>query len=129
LLAKRHTESGDAYQEYLKGQFWLNRRNEEGFKKAIEFFNRAVERDPGYALAYAGLADCYALLGTYALVEPGVGFPKAKAAAMRALALDQQLAEAHTSLVFVMTDPLMDILASDQRFQNLTQRIGLPARR
>ena len=117
LLAKRHTESGDAYQEYLKGQFWLNRRNEEGFQKAIEFFNRAVEKDPGYALAYAGLADCYALLGTYALVEPGVGFPKAKAAAMRALALDQQLAEAHTSLGNILTSYEWDFAGAENEFK------------
>ena len=117
LLARHHTESGDAYQEYLKGQFWLNRRNEEGFQKAIEFFNRAVEKDPGYALAYAGLADCYALLGTYALVEPGVGFPKAKAAAMRALALDQQLAEAHTSLGNILTSYEWDFAGAENEFK------------
>jgi serine/threonine-protein kinase len=117
LLAKRHTESGDAYQEYLKGQFWLNRRNEEGFQKAIEFFNQAVEKDPGYALAYAGLADCYALQGTYALVEPGVGFPKAKAAAMRALALDQQLAEAHTSLGNILTSYEWDFAGAENEFK------------
>lgn len=103
LLTRKRTESGEAYQEYLKGQFWLNRRNEEGFRKAIEFFNHAVEKDPGYALAYAGLADCYALLGTYALLEPKEGFPKAKAAAMKALALDPELAEAHTSLANILT--------------------------
>src|SRR5215216_786675 len=96
LEIKRHTESSDAYQAYLKGQYWLNKRSEEGFQKAIEFFNRAIEGDPGYALPYAGLADCYALLGTYSLLVPKESFPKAKAAAMKALALDSQLAEAHT---------------------------------
>jgi serine/threonine protein kinase/Tfp pilus assembly protein PilF len=117
LLARRHTESGDAYQEYLKGQFWLNRRNEEGFRKAIEFFNHAVEKDPSYALAYAGLADCYALLGTYALMEPSEGFPKAKAAAMKALALDQQLAEAHTSLANILTSYDWDFANAEKEFK------------
>src|SRR4029078_12349840 len=55
LLAKRYTESGEAYQEYLKGQFWLNKRSEEGFQKAIEFFNHDTEKDPAYALGSAGL--------------------------------------------------------------------------
>ncbi|HZM87917.1 MAG TPA: FlgO family outer membrane protein [Blastocatellia bacterium] len=117
LLARRHTESGEAYQEYLKGQFWLNRRDEEGFRKAIEFFNQAVEKDPAYALAYAGLADCYALLGTYALLEPNDGFPKAKAAALKALALDQQLAEAHTSLANILTSYEWDFKNAEAEFK------------
>ena len=117
LLARRHTESSQAYQEYLKGQFWLNKRNEEGFRKAIEFFNQAVQNDPAYALAYAGLADCYALLGTYALLEPGDGFPKARAAAMKALALDQQLAEAHTSLANILTSYDWDFANAEKEFK------------
>ena len=116
-LAKRHTESGEAYQEYLKGQFWLNKRSEEGFQKAIEYFNHAVEKDPSYALAYAGMADCYALLGTYALMEPKEGFPKAKAAAMKALALDQQLAEAHTSLANILTSYEWDFASAETEFK------------
>lgn len=117
LLARRHTESSEAYQEYLKGQFWLNKRSEEGFQKAIEFYNHAVEKDPGYALAYAGLADCYALLGTYALLEPKDGFPKARAAAMKALALDQQLAEAHTSLANILTSYEWDFATAEKEFK------------
>ncbi|HST21066.1 MAG TPA: tetratricopeptide repeat protein, partial [Blastocatellia bacterium] len=117
LLAKRYTESGEAYQEYLKGQFWLNKRNEEGFQKAIEFFNRAVEKDPNYALAYTGIADSYALLGTYALLEPKEGFPKAKAAAMKALALDGQLAEAHTSLANILTSYDWNFAAAEEEFK------------
>jgi len=116
-LAKRHTESGEAYEEYLRGQFWLNKRSEEGFQKAIEHFNRATEKDPGYALAYTGLADCYALLGTYALLEPGEGFPKAKAATMKALALDPQLAEAHTSLANILTSYDWDFAKAEEEFK------------
>jgi len=117
LLTRRHTESGEAYQEYLKGQFWLNKRSPDGFQKAIQFFNQATEKDPGYALAYAGLADCYALLGTYALLEPAEGFPKAKAAAMKALALDAQLAEAHTSLGNILTSYDWDFAAAEREFK------------
>ncbi|HSF25199.1 MAG TPA: protein kinase [Blastocatellia bacterium] len=117
LVTKRRTDSGEAYQEYLKGQFWLNKRSPEGFQKAIEFFNHATEKDPGYALAYAGLADCYALLGTYALLEPSEGFPKAKAAAMRALAFDPQLAEAHTSLANILTSYDWDFENAEKEFK------------
>ena len=117
LLAKRYTENGEAYQEYLKGQFWINKRSQEGFQKAIEFFNHAIETDPSYARAYAGLADCYALLATYALLEPKEGFPKAKAAAMKALALDQQLAEAHTSLANILTSYDWDFVNAEKEFK------------
>jgi serine/threonine protein kinase/Flp pilus assembly protein TadD len=117
LLTKHYTESGEAYQEYLKGQFWINKRNEEGFQKAIEHFNLAIEKDPSYALAYAGLSDCYALLSTYALVEPKEGFPRAKAAAMKALALDQQLAEAHTSLANLLTSYEWDFATAENEFR------------
>lgn len=117
LVTKRRTDSGDAYQEYLKGQFWLNKRSPEGFQKAIEFFNHATENDPAYALAYAGLADCYALQGTYALLEPSEGFPKAKAAATKALAFDPQLAEAHTSLANILTSYDWDFANAEKEFK------------
>jgi serine/threonine protein kinase/Flp pilus assembly protein TadD len=117
LLTKSYTENGEAYQEYLKGQFWLNKRSAEGFQKAIEHFNVAIEKDPGYALAYAGLSDSYALLGTYALLEPKEGFPRAKAAAMKALALDSQLAEAHTSLGNLLTSYEWDFAAAEKEFK------------
>ncbi|HKP85319.1 MAG TPA: protein kinase [Blastocatellia bacterium] len=102
LSRKRYTESSEAYQSYIKGQYWLNKRSEEGFQKAIEHFNQAIEKDPGYALPYAGLSDCYALLGTYSMLAPKDSFPKAKSAAMKALAIDNQLAEAHTSLANIL---------------------------
>lgn len=117
LLTRRHTNSGEAYQEYLKGQFWLNKRNEEGFRKAIEFYNQAIEKDPSYALAYTGLADSYSLLGTYALLEPQQGFPKAKAAAMKALELDPDLAEAHTSLANMLSSYYWDFANAESEFK------------
>jgi eukaryotic-like serine/threonine-protein kinase len=98
ILEKRHTKDAEAYQSYLKGRFYSNKRTEEGLKKALPFFNQAIERDPSYALAYAGLADCYALLYEYSVTQSKDLYPKAKAAATRALELDESLAEAHTSL-------------------------------
>ena len=97
-LTKRHTENVEAYRLYLKGRHHWNRWTEEGFYKAIELFQQAVEKDPLYALAYAGLADCYVLLGWNSYLPPKDAFPKGKAAAKAALQLDPDLAEAHTAL-------------------------------
>ena len=95
---KRYTASADAYQLYLKGRFYWNKRTEDGLKKGIDYFNQAIDMDSNYALAYAGLADCYALLYEYTPTPSKDLYPKAKAAAARALELDDSLAEAHTSL-------------------------------
>jgi eukaryotic-like serine/threonine-protein kinase len=99
-LTKRPTEDPDAYKLYLKGRYFWNKRSKEGFKAAIEFFLQAIEKDPGYALAYTGLADSYILLGVYAYVSPKEAFPKGRAAAVKAVEIHDQLAEAHTSLIF-----------------------------
>jgi serine/threonine protein kinase/Tfp pilus assembly protein PilF len=101
-LTKRHTENVEAYRLYLKGRHHWNRWTEEGFYKAIEHFQQAVENDPIYALAYAGLADCYVLLGWNSYLPPKDAFPKGKAAAKAALQLDPDLAEAHTPLAAVL---------------------------
>jgi len=97
-LTKHQTDDPEAYRLYLKGRHHWNRWTEEGFYKAIECFQQAVEKDPGYALAYAGLADSYVLQGWNGFLPPKVAFPKGKDAAMRALRLDPDLGEAHTSL-------------------------------
>ena len=102
LLAKRHTTDPRAYELYLKGRFQWNKRNAEGLYEAIKLFNKAIEIDPQYALAYAGLADCYNLLDIWAGLPTNETFPRAKAAAERALAIDDQLAEAHTSLAYAI---------------------------
>jgi eukaryotic-like serine/threonine-protein kinase len=102
LFAKRHTTDARAYELYLKGRFQWNKRDADGLYKAIEFFNQAIEIDPQYALAYAGLADCYNLLDIWAGLPTKETFPRAKAAAERALAIDDQLAEAHTSLAYAI---------------------------
>ena len=101
-LTKRHTENVEAYQLYLKGRHHWNRWTEEGFYKAIEYFQQAVESDPTYAMAYSGLADCYVLLGWNSYLPPKQAFAKGKAAAKAALALDAGLAEAHTPLAALL---------------------------
>ena len=91
-----------AHEDYLKGRYFWNKRTGEDLKKAVEYFNRAIEKDPKYARAYSGLADSYALMGDweYGVLAPREAFAKAKAAASKALALDGTLGEAHTSLAF-----------------------------
>ncbi|MDQ3742959.1 MAG: tetratricopeptide repeat protein [Acidobacteriota bacterium] len=101
-LTKHYTEDVEAYQAYLKGRYFWNKRTEEGMRKGVECFRRAIELDPLYALAYAGLADSYNLLGIYNVSAPREIFPKARAAAVKALEIDDTLAEAHTSLAHVL---------------------------
>ena len=97
-MEKQYTASSEAYQLYLKGRFYWNKRTPADFKKAIPFFQQAIESDPNYALAYTGLADSYALLTAYSREPARELMPKAKEAALKALALDDKLAEAHASL-------------------------------
>jgi len=100
-LTKNYTANPEAYQDYLKGRYWWNKRTEYGFRKGIEYFQQAIAKDPTYALAYSGLADCYSLLAVYDIVPPKEAYPKAKEAALKALEIDNTLDEAHTSLGFV----------------------------
>ncbi len=100
-VTKNYTADPEAYQDYLKGRFWWNKRTEEGFKKGIEYFHRAIERDPAYALACSGLADSYSRLAFNNFTPPEEAYPKAKEAAVKALEMDDTLAEAHTSLATV----------------------------
>ncbi len=102
LVEKRFTESPDAYQAYLKGVYFLSRRSAEGMRKSFELFNRAIEIDPNYAKAYAGLADTYYFLAAYNLVQSRVALPKAEAAVIKALQLDDSLAEAHSALAVLL---------------------------
>ena len=115
LAGKRHTESDDAYQSYLKGRFHWNKRTSDGIKKAIGHFNQAIEKDPGFALAYAGLADCYVVVANP--VPPREKLPKARAAAKRALELDETLAEAHTTLARVLTIYDWDWAGAEKEFK------------
>jgi tetratricopeptide (TPR) repeat protein len=94
----------EAYDDYLKGRYFWNKRSQDGLKKSIEYFNRAIDKEPNYAEAYAGLADSYTLSGDweYGLLAPRDAFSKAKAAATRALEIDDSLGEAHASLAFLL---------------------------
>ena len=97
-LLRRYTDDAIAYRAYLRGRYQWNKRTRHGFLRAIEHFQEAIDRDPSYALAYAGLADAYNVLGYYDYLPPREAYPKAKDAATRALALDESLAPAHASL-------------------------------
>lgn len=100
-LVKNYTANREAYDLYLRGRYYWNLRTGEGFKRAIEYFEQAIKLDPIYALAYAGMADCYGMLSRYAILAPEEGYPKALMWAKKALDLDKNLAEAHTSIGFV----------------------------
>ena len=100
-LTKRYTEDAEAYRLYLKGLYHWNKRSPEGLQKAVEYFQLALDKDPAYSLAYAGLADTYAHLSFFNVVAPREAMPKAKAAAVKGLEIDEDLAEAHVSLGYV----------------------------
>jgi TolB-like protein/DNA-binding winged helix-turn-helix (wHTH) protein/Tfp pilus assembly protein PilF len=111
--------AAEVHQQYLKGRYFWNKRSEAGFVKAIEFFQEAIQIDPGYAPAYAGLADAYALLGsmTNSTLPRLEAMPRARGFAEKALALDESLAEAHTSLAFVLMHFEHDWAAAEREFQ------------
>ena len=100
-LARVPTTNSEAHESYLKARYYWNMRTEAGFQKSLSYFNRALAQDPNYPLAYAGLADYYNLLPNYEFLQPAEAFPRAKAAAMKALEGDASLAEAYSSLAFV----------------------------
>jgi tetratricopeptide (TPR) repeat protein len=97
-LAVHQSKSQEAHQDYVKGRFYWRKATEESLRRAINYFEQAIDKDASYALAFAGLSDAYALLAFFNLVPPQEVLPKAKQAALRALELDDGLAEAHTSL-------------------------------
>jgi len=109
----------EAYESYLKGRYFWNKRTPDGLKVALAYFKEAIEEDPKYAQAYSGLADTYALLGDwqYAVMTPREAFPKAKAAAIKALELDSSLGEAHNSLAFVLDGFDWDFDSAGKEFQ------------
>ena len=108
-----------AHEEYLKGRYFWNKRTGDDLTKAVEYFSRAIARDPGYAQAYSGLADADALLGDweYGVLAPRDAFPRAKAAAIKALQLDDTLGEAHTSLAFCLDGFDWDSKSADAEFR------------
>ncbi|HYO64052.1 MAG TPA: tetratricopeptide repeat protein [Pyrinomonadaceae bacterium] len=120
-LGKHHTENPDAYQLYLKGRYYWNKRTAEGYRRAIEEFERAVRLDPAYALAYSGLADSYVAYDFYGILPPWEISPKAKDAAIQALSIDDTLAEAHTSLACVKMMYERDWAGAEREFRRAVE--------
>jgi TolB-like protein/Tfp pilus assembly protein PilF len=120
-IAKRPTANTEAYELYLKGRFFWNKRTAADLRTAIEYFNQALGKDPSYALAYACLADSYSLLPGFGGASPAGSLPRAKAAAKKALELDDTLAEAHTSLANVLNDYDFDFEQSLKEFERAIQ--------
>ena len=116
-LANSHPINPGAYQLYLKGRYHWNKRSMEGFQKAIEYFQLAAAKDPTYALAYVGLADTYTYFSFFDVVPPREAMPKAKAAAARALEIDNHLGEAHVSLGYVSYMYDWDWAAAGKHFE------------
>ncbi len=119
-LAKRYTENSEAYQLYLKGRYHWNKRSPEAVKKGLDYFRQAIEKDPSYALAYAGIADSYTVgsaLGLYLGLPSREAYPRGKAAATRALEIDDTLAEAHTSLATIKMEYDWDWKGAEKEFQ------------
>jgi serine/threonine protein kinase/Tfp pilus assembly protein PilF len=116
-IIKRYTQNLEAYDLYLKGRYHWNRRTPEALKKAIIHFEQVIQKDPSYALAYAGLADCYSMLAQVYVLSPKEAFPKARTLASKALELDETLAEAHTSLAFVLQRFDWDWAGAEREFK------------
>jgi DNA-binding winged helix-turn-helix (wHTH) protein/TolB-like protein/Tfp pilus assembly protein PilF len=107
----------EVYGLYLKGRNYWRKRTEEGLQQGIEYFRQAIEVDPNYAPAYAGLADCYNMLVVYGISSPKEAFPKGRQAAIKALEIDSTLAEAHTSLAFIEFRWDRDRVEAEKEFQ------------
>jgi serine/threonine-protein kinase len=119
-VEKSFTVNPEAYQLYLKGIFYWNKRTRDSVKRSIDFFNQAIEKDPAYAPAYAGLAEAYVLLPAFYASTPQDSYPKAKAAAKRALELDGSLAEAHAALALAF-DLDFDFPEAEREYQQAIQ--------
>ena len=117
LMRKHYTQNAEAYQAYLQGRYFWNKRNAAGFKTAIDHFQRAISIDSSYALAYAGLADCYIRLNESGVPMAQEAVPKAKAAVLKALEIDNTLAEAHATLAFIKFRHDWDFAGAEQEFK------------
>lgn len=117
LIAKHYTDDAEAHRLYLRGRFYWNRRTREGYEKGIEYFEHAIRIDGSYALAFAGLADCYSMLGRFGLVTPNIIMPRAVSAAETALDLDDMLAESHASVSLAAHIYTWDWDKAEQHYQ------------
>ena len=116
-ITKKYTDSNEAYQLYLKGRYLWNQRTGESLKRATEAYNQAIEKDPGFALAYAALAETYVLFANYEVSSPADSMPQSKAAALRALELDDSLAEAHSALGWYLCQYEFDWIGGEKEFK------------
>ncbi|MEE9293346.1 MAG: tetratricopeptide repeat protein [Phycisphaerae bacterium] len=120
-LASARPVNPEAYEAYLKGRYFWNKRTREGLTKGLEHFQQAIDIDPTYALAYAGVADSWLVLGNNAYLPAEETFPKAKTAALKALAIDDSLAEAHTSLGAILQNYDWDWTGAEREFRRALQ--------
>ena len=116
-LTKKYTNNNEAYQLYLKGRFAWNKRSADSLKQAVDFYKQAIEKDPGFALAYSGLAETYVLFPNYLAGAPKESMPQSKAAALRALELDDSLAEAHAALGFYLNNFEFDFAGGEKELR------------
>ena len=119
VLKSVKSVNSEAYEAYLKGRYFWNKRTGDGLRKAVDYFQQAIEKDPNYSQAYTGLADSFALLGDweYGVLAPSEAYPQAKAAATKALALDSNLGEAHISLAFSLDGFDWDFASAEREFR------------
>jgi len=116
-IARERLVSPDAYENYLKGRYRWNQRTEPGLRAGIKYFQKAIELDPNYPQPYAGLADCYIMLANWGFVPGGEAYPKAETAARKALEIDDQLAEAYTSIAYATFLYDWDWSGAEQKFR------------
>jgi len=117
MMRKHYTENAEAYAAYLQGRYFWNKRNAAGLKTAVEYFQRAIKIDSNYALAYAGLADCYIRLNEFGVPMAQESVPRGKAAVLKALEIDDALAEAHATLGFIKFRHDWDFAGADHEFR------------
>lgn len=120
-LTKRYTENTEAYELYMKGRYYWSKRTADGLKKAIDFFQQAIDKDPSYALAFSGIADCYNLLSAYGLLSPKESVLIAKQAAARSLELDNDIAEGHEAMAHVKMLYDWDWAVAESEFKRALQ--------
>src|SRR5262249_37007520 len=116
-IAARPTENSEAHDLYLRGRYFFGKRTADDFKRAIDYFNQAIAQDSNYAPAYAGIADSYVLLPQYSNESPADVLPKARAAADKALAIDDNLAEAHVSRGLVLQGADLNLKEAKREFE------------
>jgi TolB-like protein/DNA-binding winged helix-turn-helix (wHTH) protein/Tfp pilus assembly protein PilF len=121
IAARRHSTVGEAYEHYLRGRYHWLQDTTDGLHKSMEHFRRAIELDPSYALAYSGLADTYTLLGSYGVLPMGEAYPLGRAAARKALELDDTLGEAHNSLAAISADFYWEWAEAERHFKRAVE--------